>query len=108
MSDGWFIWRTIADSGGDAHSDSGVMPVAASPERALPRIFTPSFSSAFSNACAAKRAGLDWKYGLDWPVRPWLKDSALSGPTSLVSRKPDEGTPRKRVERRLVADHPAR
>ena len=72
LSDGWFIWRAIEAIGGDSHSDSGVIPVGASPERALPMIFTPRRSSAFSNAWAAKRAGLAWKYGRGLPVRPWL------------------------------------
>ena len=56
---------------------------------------------------AAKLAGRSCQYGARLPVRPRLNVSADSGPTSDVSRKPEDGTPRRRVERRLVADHAA-
>jgi hypothetical protein len=71
------------------------MPVGASPAWALAPNFTPARLSARSNASAVNWAGLAWKYGARTPVRPWLYDSALSGPTSLVSRKFEAGTPRK-------------
>ena len=36
------------------------MPAGVRPARAAPVIFTPSFSSAFSKACAVNLAGLAW------------------------------------------------
>ena len=61
MSEGWFIRRMIAETGGDGSSESGVMPSGVRPARAAPVIFTPSCLSAFANASAVNLAGLAWK-----------------------------------------------
>ena len=85
LSDGRFIGRRARAIGGEAHSRerrhrrSGV---SAGAGRAGD-LHARGARAPSSNAWAAKRGGLAWKYGRRLPVRPWLKASALSGPTSL-------------------------
>src|SRR3954467_15875598 len=86
---------TTVPSVGESHCESGVIPARAVPAGALPVTFTPAFLSAFWNAWAANFAGEACQNGRYLPVRPWLNDSAESGPTSLVRRRPAEGGPRK-------------
>src|SRR3954454_25263592 len=82
LSEATFMAAMTPATGGELQPDSGTAPAGAMPARAAPRTLTPRLRSVLVNARAVKRGGTAWKYGLRRPVKPWLKVSALSGPTS--------------------------
>ncbi len=95
LSDGTFIEAIRREIVGEPTIASWTTAGGATPARAPRRTATPRRRSAAVNALAANRGGLVWKTGRRRPVKPRLKVSALSGPTSNVVRNPSEGGPRR-------------
>ena len=96
LSDGWFICRSRSASAAERQAPTGTAASAVRPRRAPRSTSTPRWRSCLVKNVAAKLAGRFWKYGALRPVRPRLNVSAESGPpTSELSAKPDDGTPRR-------------
>ena len=86
LSEGTLVTRASSAMVGELCSASDSAAAGVRPIFGPAPTVTPRRRSALSNSRAAKRAGLFWKHGRRRPERPRLKVSALSGPTSLVTR----------------------